>query len=232
MKVSKVFLLLILGVLHFTDVKAQVVGVFPDAVPLNENPGNCIWLSNQTADQIKAHYLQNSLFKPEKVVAIADKTSKGFRIYYRHQGSLGWQKYWIKVTTINTKECISYYEDFNPDFLTAPFKGLKSIVGTFGHTPSDYKKIYKQYQHVACRLYEQTADDKGYITDEMAMLLTKYTKESDVQELNLIASEGKGFTAPAQTEATTDNWNLWVSFLEELDKKGYVTLIEYSTCPL
>jgi hypothetical protein len=232
MNVSKLFLFLILGILQFTDIKAQIVGVFPDAVALNENPGNCIWLSNQSADQIKVHYLQNSKFKPEKVVAVADKTSKGYRMYYKHQGSMGWQKYWIKVTTINTKDCIGYYEDYNPDLLLAPFKGLKSLVGTFGHTSSDYKKIYKQYQHVACRLYTQTADDKGYIADQMTMLLSKYTKETELQEPDLIASEGKGFAAPAKAEATIDHWNHWVSFLEELDKKGFVTLIEYSACPL
>jgi hypothetical protein len=109
MNVSKLFLFLILGILQFTDIKAQIVGVFPDAVALNENPGNCIWLSNQSADQIKVHYLQNSKFKPEKVVAVADKTSKGYRMYYKHQGSMGWQKYWIKIALVIMKTTIQTY---------------------------------------------------------------------------------------------------------------------------
>lgn len=233
MKVTKSFLILCIIIMQFPIANAQIVGLSPNVVAFSSQPGNCMWLTNQTAEQIKAFYMNNAEFKPEKIVPLADNTSKGFRLYYRHQGSLGWQKYWIKITTINLNNCVAYYKDSNPDILMIPFEGLRAQVDTYDHSLSDFKKIYKQYQHLACKLYKVSTDDKGYTMSEMESLLKKYTDELTTVDQNLMASEGTGAVSPAQTESTKkDNWDYWVRFLEELDSKGYTTLIEYSTCPV
>jgi len=233
MKVTKSFLILCIIIMQLPLVNAQIVGLSPDAVAFSSQPGNCMWLTNQTADQIKAYYLSNAEYKPEKIVPLADNTSKGFRLYYRHQGSLGWQKYSIKITTINLDKCVEYYKDSNPDILDIPFEGLRAEVDTYDHSLSDFKKIFKQYQYLACKLYRVSLDDKGYTMNEMDVLLKKYNDGLSIEGQNLMASDGTAAVSPSSTEnVKKDNWDYWVRFLEELDSKGYTTLIEYSTCPI
>ena len=233
MKVNKSFLILCIFIMQLSIANAQIVGLYPDVVPFSSQPGNCMWLTNQTADQVKTFYLNSATYKPEKIVPLADNTSKGFRLYYRHQGSLGWQKYWIKITTVNLNNCVAYYKDSNPEILMIPFEGLKAQVDAYDHSSSDFKKVYKQYQHLACKLYKVYTDDKGYSFNEMDKLLKKYSDALVTENQNLMASEGNGAVAPEQTDAVKkDNWDYWLRFLEELDSKGYTTLIEYSTCPI
>lgn len=233
MKVTKSFLILCIIMLQLPLVNAQIVGLCPDVVPFSSQPGNCIWLTNQAAEQIKTFYLSRADYKPEKVVPLADKTSKGYRLYYRHQGSLGWQKYSIKITTINLDNCVAYYKDSNPDILDIPFEGLRAQVDIYDHSLSDFKKVFRQYQHLACKLYRVSVDDKGYTINEMDNLLKQYNDGLSTDGQDLMASDGTTAVSPSPTETVKkDSWDYWLRFLEELDSKGYITLIEYSTCPI
>lgn len=200
----------------------------PQSVPFSNKAGNTMWLTNLTAEEVKAFYLDNIKFKPEKVVSFSEKTSNGFKMYYKHEGSLGWQKYSITVSTLDVNHCVRYYEENNPDLLLLPFAGLKSLVGSFGHSAADYKKIYRQYQYLACKLYRETTDQKGNVTNEMAFLLEKYNKAIAAANENLVAS-GDAVSPVPLGNTKTDNWNTWLNFLKELDTLGYITLIEYST---
>lgn len=219
-------IVILISIFHlplFAQIKA-----LPDAVPYSNKPGNNMWLTNMTAEQVKAFYLSEISFKPEQIIPFTDKTSEGCKLSYKHEGSLGWQKYSIKITTVKIEDCISYYDKTNPDLLMLPFMGLKSIVGTFNHTPADFKKIYKQYQYLSCRLYKESVDKKGNVTNEMAMLLQKYSNALAVSGENLLASGDKSAPVPMEKN-NKDNWNYWLEFLQELDTVGYITLVEYST---
>lgn len=220
-------LLVIMIALFHLPVSSQITAV-PNAVPYSSRPGNCMWLSNMTTEQVKDFYLNEISFKPEQIVPFSDKTSEGCKLFYRHEGSLGWQKYSIKITTVKIEDCITYYNNHNPDLLMLPFMGLKPLVGSFNHTSADFKKIYKQYQYLSCRLYKESVDKKGNTTNEMAMLLQKYRNALAVSEENLMASGEKVAPVPPE-KLLKDNWNYWIGFLEELDTIGYITLIEYST---
>jgi len=181
-----------------------------------------------TADQVKAFYLSEIPYKPELITELSDKTTEGFKISYKHEGSLGWQKYSIKVSTIQLNECIAYYEKYNPDLLMLPFNGLREMVGSFGHSQADFKKVYKQYQYLSCKLYKEFIDDKGNSLNEMAMLMQKYNAALNASEEHLMASGDKSIPVPV-TKQSKDNWDYWLGFINELDRMGYITLIEYST---
>lgn len=209
---------------------AQIAQPPTDAIAYSSKPANTIFLTNMTADQVKAYYVKNFEYQPEKVTPVADKTSKGYKFYYKHQGSLGWQKYWIKITTINTNDCIAYYESFNPDMLAAPFIPLKAQIGKYNHTNNDFKKVYKQYQHLACRLYRQVPDSSGNLVDEMTVLMSRYLDNLN-HESSLMVSGGKGVVTSIEKKDGSDTWDYWLEYLRELDKTGYVTLIEYSLAP-
>jgi hypothetical protein len=226
MNVRRSVLVVMIALFHL-PVLAQIKAL-PNAVPYSNKAGNCIWLTNMTTEQVKAFYLSEINFKPEQVVPFADKTSEGCKLFYKHEGSLGWQKYSIKVTTVKIADCISYYEKHNPDLLMLPFMGLKSSVGNFDHTAADFKKIYKQYQYLPCRLYKESIDNKGNVTNEMAMLLQKYSNALSVSADNLMAS-GDNVAPVPMGKLPKDNWNYWLEFLRELDTIGYITLVEYST---
>lgn len=234
MKILKSLLILIVsGLLLPSPVKCQVARVCDNTVAYNSKATNCIWLSNLTAKEIKAQYESRSDYKPEKVVAVNDKTSEGYRLYYKHQGKRGWQKYCITITTIKTSDCIDYYQSSNPDLLMLPFKGIKELVGKFGHTSADFKKIYKKYEHLACRVYKQVPDNKGVLNDEMTVLLQKYIDSVGSYDSNLMASgDNSAIAAVTNESAGKDTWDYWLSFLEDLETRGFTTLIEYSTCPL
>lgn len=232
MKVFRSLLILIvLSLSFYCKVEAQFAGLCENSFPLNNKSGNCIWLTNLTADQIKDQYLNRTDFKPEKIIPINEKTTEGYRLYYRHMGKLGWQKYWIRITTIRTGNTVSYYEENNPELLMQPFRGFKPLIGNYGHTTADFKKIYKQYQHLACRMYRQIPDNKGNLSDEMTMLLQKYL-DATIEE-NLIASDNKDIAiSTEQSTPVKDNWDYWIQFLQELETRGFISLIEYSTCPI
>lgn len=220
-------LIIIICLFFGLSLSAQIQ-TMSESVPYSTKPGNTMWLTNLTAEQVKAFYLDKIPFTPEKIVNLNDKTTEGYKMYYKHQGSLGWQKYSISVSTLKIKDCISFYENTNPDFLMLPFIGLKSSVGTFNHTPGDFKKVYKQYQYLACKLYRESIDQKGNVSNEMAVLLQKYMAAVNASDENLVAA-GDGVVPVPQTKTQRDNWNYWLNFLQELNNIGFVTLIEYST---
>lgn len=234
MKVLKSLLFLIFsGLLLTSPVKSQVAGVCENTVAFNSKATNCLWLSNLSAKEIKEQYENRSDYKPEKIVPVNEKTSEGYRLYYKHQGKRGWQKYCITVTTIKTTDCIDYYKNSNPELLMLPFMGLKELVGKFGHTSADFKKVYKKYEHLACRVYKQVPDNKGILNDEMTVLLQKYIEGVERFDSNLMASGDNSSVIPVvDNSAKKDTWDYWLKFLDDLNTRGFHTLIEYSTCPL
>lgn len=227
----KIYIILIFVLLAFSAA-AQVVAVPEGAQPYNSKDGNCIWLTKWTAEQVKSYY-EKGKYKPETVTAIKDQTSAGFKMYFKHSGSRGWQKYQIKVSGIKTKDAIDFYKQSNPELLLVPFAALRELVGSHGHTMADFKKVYKQYEHLACRLYKQIPDEKGVLADEMSMLLKKYTNALSVNDGNLLAMHGNaGMVSPSNSKQTeNDTWDYWLQFLSELDAIGYMTIIEYSISP-
>lgn len=229
MKVIKGLIILTLG-LCFTTSNAQIPGVCADAVPFSSKPGNCVWLTNMSADQVKKHYTELAI-KPEKVTPVSDKTADGYRLYYCQTGSKGWQKYWIKITTVNTKNSVAFYEDYNPGLLMVPFQGLKDLIGKYGHTQAEFKKVYNKYEHLACRLYKQAIDNQGNLKDEMSVLYERYEDSLSTKTQNLAAADNQVALAMEQKNTEIDSWDHWVRYLDVLDKCGYTTIIEYSISP-
>ncbi len=229
MKVIKSLVILALG-LFYIGSNAQIPVVCANAVPFSNKPGNSVWLTNMNADQVKKYYAELSI-KPEKITPISDKTSDGYRLYYCQPGSKGWQKYWIKITTVNTKNSISFYENYNPELLMVPFQGLKELVGKFGHTQADFRKIYNKYEYLACRLYKQAIDNQGNFKDEMAVLFEKYEDSLRSNYQNLTAANNQVPIVAEEDGKEIDSWDHWVKYLEALDKCGYTTIIEYSITP-
>ncbi len=229
MNVIKSLIILSLG-LCYNALYAQVPGVCADAVPYSNKPGNTIWLTNLSADQVKKHYAELSV-KPEKITPVSDKTADGYRLYYCQAGSKGWQKYWIKITTVNIRNSVAFYEDYNPDLLMIPFQGLEDLVGKYGHSQSDFKKVYNKYQHLACHLYKQATDSNGNIKDEMGVLFEKYKDALAIQNQNIAAADNQVAITIEQNSNNSDSWDYWLKYLDELDKCGYTTIIEYSISP-
>ncbi len=227
----KIYIIIIYVLLAFTA-GAQVVGVPNGSQPYNTKDGNCIWLSKWSAEQVKNYY-QSAKYKPEVVSELKDQTSAGYKLYFKHAGSRGWQKYQVKVSAIKTKDAIDYYKQTNPDLLMVPFIALKEQVGKSGHSIADFKKVYKQYEHLACRLYRQVPDENGVLADEMSLLLKKYSDALAVNDGNLLAMHGNEAVIPKDIRSNTekDTWDYWLQFLQELDTIGYTTIIEYSISP-
>ncbi len=229
MKVINSLIILTLG-LCYSTLYAQVPGVCADVVPYSNKPGNTIWLTNLSSDQVKKHYAGLAV-KPEKITPVSDKTADGFRLYYCQPGSKGWQKFWIKITTVNVRNSVAFYEDYNPRLLLVPFQGLEELIGKFDHTQAEFKRVYNKYQHLGCHLYKQAMDSKGNYKDEMTVLYEKYKDALATENQNIAAADNQVALSIEQNKNNQDSWNHWLKYLEELDQCGYITIIEYSIPP-
>ena len=226
-------ILIIVSALAINLSKAQSSRIepFADAVPYNIHNPATLFLTNQDAETVKTFYTGNNMHMPDSILKVDDGYYHGYRLFYRGNETTGQERpvQWIQVVSINTRECIAWYEKTNPDYLMVPFQGMQVNHRTREHSKADFRKVLNHYKHLACRLYPQYSTPGGN-TDELTMVLQAYNSRISLQSDQMLASgNDNGFLMPHKSRQ--DYWDLWMQCLEELDEAGYITLIEYSDIP-
>lgn len=205
---------------------------FVDAVPYSMHDPSNLFLTNQDAEAVKAYFTRPGYNQPDIVVPVDDGYYHGYRFCYNSTDCTNREMpaRWIQVVTINTKESIEWFEKSNPEFLMVPFIGIEAIVGSSGHSRSDFREVYARYRHLACRLYQQAESPARENANVLSMVLHAYNNKIRLQTDQLLASGGEGvLLLPGLNKK--DYWDLWMQCLEEIDEAGYITLIEYSEAP-
>jgi len=214
--------------------KAQPARVepFADAVPYSMKSASNVYFTNQDAGSVKVFFEEQTGTRPVKIIRIEDGYYHGFRICYSDTNCSDHDKVsaWIQVLTINTEECIEKFEQTSPEFLMIPFLGMKETARKNRQLQDDFNKIYDQYKYLACRLYRLSEGSDGMESDELSLVLQKYSERVNNQTDQMLAS-GDNSTFVKPRNASSDHQNLWIQCLEELALVGYTTLIEYSDPP-
>ncbi len=222
--------LIIILALSTFQIKAQPVRVepFADAVPYSMKSTSNIYFTNQEAGVVKSFFENQEVIKPERIVRVDDGYYHGFRLCYTNNDCPDPERMssWIQVMTINTEECIRWFEENNPEFLMMPFTSMKETVGKNRQSQADFNQIFSQYKHLACRLYRLSEAPEGNESDELSLVLDKYSERIGNQTGQMLASGDMNiYVHPRDNNAF--NHNLWLQCLEELELVGYITLIEY-----
>lgn len=227
-------ILIILSALITLTVKAQPVRVEPfvDAVPYSLKTPSGLFLTNKDAATVKDFFNAQTLVRPDNIIAIDEGYYHGYRLCYNKSDCTDHQSEdsWIQVLTIDEKECIAWFEKQNPELLMVPFLGMKELAGRQKQAKAEFREVYKQYKMLSCRLYRQSEDASGEETNELALVLEKYSDRINRQTDQMFASNSnESLTLPMSDYEYS--WSLWLQCLEEIDVVGYVTLIEYSEAP-
>lgn len=205
---------------------------FADAVPYRIKSPTSLFLTNQEAEAVKNYFGQPEHIQPEKVEILDEGFYHGYRLCYNQANCINKESRsaWIKIYTINTNECIKWYEDVNPEFLMVPFQNIKEIPENKNGNKDNFTKAFDRYKYLSCRLYRQSKDSEGETESELSLVLNKYYTKINTQSGQMLVSGARDvYSHPVSS--LEYNWNLWMQCLEEIDDVGYITLIEYSEIP-
>ncbi len=223
--------LIIILALSASQIKAQPERVepFADAVPYSMKSSSDIYFTNQDASVVMSYFDNLPDIKPEKIIKVDEGYYNGFRLCYSTSDCPNAKKIasWVQVMTINSEECISWFEKNNPEFLSRPFLEIKESFEGNRQSQNEFEEIYNQYKYLACRLYRLSEASDGKESDELSLVLDKYSERISNQTNQMLAS-GDNYTYVNPGNGSYYNQNLWIQCLKELDLVGYVTLIEYS----
>ncbi|MHC1777382.1 MAG: hypothetical protein AB9834_18415 [Lentimicrobium sp.] len=222
--------LIIILALSAFQTKAQPVRVepFADAVPYSMKSSSNIYFTNQEAAVVKVFFENQSVIKPEKIIRVDDGYYHGFRICYTDSDCPDGERMssWVQVMSINTEECIRWFEKHNPEFLMMPFTGMKETFGKNRQSQNAFNKKFNQYKYLACRLYRLSEAPEGEESDELSLVLNKYSERIGNQTGQMLASGDMNIYVNPR-DNNSYNQNLWLQCFEELELVGYITLIEY-----
>lgn len=205
---------------------------FADVVPYRIKSPTSLFLTNQDAEAVKNHFGQPEYIQPEKIECLDEGFYHGYRLCYNQSACINQdsRSAWIKIYTINTNECIQWYEDMNPEFLMVPFQNIKAISESKNSNKDNFTKVFDRYKYLSCRLYRQSKDSEDETESELSLVLNKYNAKINTQSGQMLVSGDKDvYSHPVSS--LEYNWNLWMQCLEEIDVVGYITLIEYSEIP-
>ncbi|MBK6965584.1 MAG: hypothetical protein IPH20_17080 [Bacteroidales bacterium] len=222
--------LIIILALSASQIKAQPARVepFADAVPYSMKSSSNIYFTNQEAAEVKAFFENQSDLKPERIIRVDDGYYHGFRLCYTAGDCPGPERMssWIQVMTINTEESIRWFEKNNPEFLMIPFQGMKNTFGRNRQSHAEFDEKFNRYKYLACRLYRLSEVSDGNESDELSLVLNKYSERISNQTSQMLASGDMNMYVNPR-ENNSYNQNLWLQCLEELELVGYITMIEY-----
>ncbi|MFH1120606.1 MAG: hypothetical protein V1775_12355 [Bacteroidota bacterium] len=232
----KRLLILIIPLIHAaTGILAQQTGIeaFADAVPYNLKSPENIYLTNQDAEAVKTFYTQSGRVQPDRIVRVEEGYYHGYRLCYNISNCNGRElpARWIQVVTVDIPECIEWFEEHNPELLMAPFVGLRELTGKYGSSKTDFFNLYDQYKFLACRLYRQSEDHEGEDTNELALVIHRFTDKISLETSQMLASGGEGVMLKPGN-SNQNEWDLWMQCFGELEVIGYSSLIEYSDPPV
>lgn len=232
MKNSALLILFIALLSSNSRAQSDKIESFPDALPYSMKTPSNLYLTNHDAESVLAFFRQNNHLVPDGIVTVDEGYSHGYRLCYNSKGRSASDRTadWIKIYTINTQECLDWFQESNPEFLMIPFNEIKGLAGKAERPKDDFTKVYEHYKHVACRLYRQSETPEGEETDELALVMQKYSSKIDLETGLMLASEGDELMMKPVSR-NEYNWNLWMQCLDEMDMVGYITLIEYSQIP-
>ena len=206
------------------------IAPYPDAVPLSIDGLGQMYLSNTDAKTLMEHF--SAEFAPFKIIPVQDKYFSGYRLCFSTVGCNVESEStdWIQVLTIDEAAALAWFQKNTPEILALPFENLKKCVGENGHKMLDYKKLVENYRSISTKMYQQTIAPNGTQTDELtaSVMMTELTLKNSPE--NLYASLSSGGTGQSSKENqlshAVDPWDLWINCFEEIQLKGYTTLIE------
>jgi hypothetical protein len=208
------------------------IAPYPDAVPLSIDGLGQMYLSNTDAKTLMEHF--SAEFAPFKIIPVQDKYFSGYRLCFSTVGCNVESEStdWIQVLTIDEAAALAWFQKNTPEILALPFEGLKKCLGENGHKMSDYKKLVENYRGISTKLYQQTIAPNGIQTDELtaSVMMTELNLKNSPENLYAsLTSGGTGeSTAGNQHKQSFDPWIEWVRCFDEIQLKGYTTLIEFN----
>lgn len=208
------------------------IAPYPDAVPISIDGLGQMYLSNTDANTLMEHF--SAEFAPFKIIPVKDKYFSGYRLCFSKESCNveAESTDWIQVLTIDEEAALAWFQKNSPEILTLPFEGLKKCVGQNGHKMSDYKRLVENYRKISTKMYQQTIAPNGIETDELtaSVMMTEFTLKNSPENLLVsLNSGGIGESATGnQHTHFVDPWEAWVNCFDEIQLKGYTTLIEFN----
>lgn len=231
---KNLWLLLLALVCYNTFIFAQRIEIspFPDAVPITLYGEGKMYLSNTDAETLKEYFATQ--FAPEKIVPVQDGYFSGFRLCFNMQSCRPGSGLadWIQVLTIDEEAAFAWFHEKNPELLSLPFVGLKKCVDEKTHKTSDYNKVVRKYRHLSTRMYPQTIAPDGMQTDELTatvqMTALKIKIAAEPIYVSLDPGGAGASFVPDLHNQNIDPWEEWIKCFEEIQSKGYISLIEFN----
>ena len=208
------------------------IAPYPDAVSISLNGAGQMYLSNADAQTLMEYF--NQEFTPDKIIPVKDDYFSGYRLCFNSPNGIpdAGSNQWIEVLTIDEQAALAWFRKSSPEFLALPFEGLKDCVGEHGHRLSDYNKVVDKYRSISGRMYQQTIAPDGTQTDELtASVQMTALKIKNAAESLYVALDyrGPGLSAtPGMQKQNSDPWEEWIRCFEEIQTKGYISLIEFN----
>ncbi|MDY0103254.1 MAG: hypothetical protein RBS07_09955 [Lentimicrobium sp.] len=208
------------------------IAPYPDAVPISISGLGQMYLSNTDAKTLMEYF--SAEFAPYKIIPVNDKYFSGYRLCFS-SGSCNIEAEsndWIQILTIDEEAALAWFQKNTPEVLALPFEGIKKCVGENGHKMSDYKQLVENYRNISTKMYQQTIAPNGIQTDELtaSVMMTELMIKNCPE--NLYASLSSGGTGQSsitnQHSHAIDPWNIWINCFDEIQLKGYTTLIEFN----
>ncbi len=208
------------------------IAPYPDAVPISLDGLGQMYLSNTDAKTLMEHF--SAEFAPYKIIPVKDKYFSGYRLCFNTEScnTEAESRDWIQVLTIDEDAALAWFQKNTPEILTLPFEGLKKCVGENGHKMSDYNKLVENYRKISTKMYQQTIAPNGIQTNELtaSVMMTEFRLKNSPENLYASLNSGGIGQSPTvnQPKQSVNPWEEWIKCFDEIQLKGYTTLIEFN----
>lgn len=205
---------------------------YPDAVSISIDGLSQMYLSNTDAKILMEHF--SAEFAPFKIIPVKDKYFSGYRLCFSTANCEPEAEStdWVQVLTIDEEAALVWFQNNTPEILALPFEGLKKCVGENGHKMSDYNNLVENYRKVSTKMYQQTIAPNGIQTNELtaSVMMTEFMLKNNPENLYAsINSSGTGQSSKSdQLNNAMDPWEEWIKCFDEIQLKGYTSLIEFN----
>lgn len=232
MKKPWFLLIVLLACASFAGAQRIEIAPYPDAVPISIDGLGQMYLSNTDALTLKEHFTAE--FAPDKIIPIVDNYFSGYRLCFNSGScqSEGESGDWIQILTIDEEAALAWFGENTPEVLALPFEGLKKCIGPNGHTTADYNKMVEKYRSISSKMYPQTIAPNGMQTDELTATVQRTELRLKKNSEHMYVSLNSGGLSSSESDhpqnQTIDLWTEWIKCFDEIQAKGYISLIEFN----